>query len=253
MNREQISQLAHAAHPIAAPLGDDSVRRLLEHAVVRDDSRVLDLGCGGAEWLLRLLAAHPSARAVGVDVSGAALERARAAARSRDVHERLALHRAEAARFTAPEPFDLVLSVGATHAFGGLLPTLAAARAQLAPGGRVLVGEGFWERDPSSEAVRMLGELSDLASTLDQVVGDGWTPVQAHISTREELDAYEWAWSGSLASWALDHRGGPDSAQALEVATAHRDEWLSTYRACFGFVCLILRQTDEQPRDAEVA
>ncbi|GHC13047.1 hypothetical protein GCM10010348_40160 [Streptomyces anthocyanicus] len=65
-----------------------------------------------------------------------------------------------------------------------------------------------------------------------------------HISTRRELDDYEWAWTGALAAWALDHPADPDRAQALETATAHRDGWLRGYRDCLGFLCLVLRPTD---------
>lgn len=243
VNREQISKLAHAGHPIKAPLDDDSVRHLLEHGAPRGDERVLDLGCGSAEWLVRALTEHPHRQAEGVDISEDALRQARAAATRLDVGERLALHHQQAADFHSPQPFDLVLSVGATHAFGGLLPTLAAARRHLAPGGRVLIGEGFWEREPSREAVEMLGEFTDLANTVDRVVADGWTPVHGHVSTRRELDAYEWACWGSLASWALDHPADPDSAQVLETATSRRTEWLRVYRDTWGFVSLVLRQT----------
>ncbi|NUS02488.1 MAG: SAM-dependent methyltransferase, partial [Nonomuraea sp.] len=56
MNREQISLIAHAEHPIKSPLDDDSVRRLLDRGLPTGEERVLDLGCGGGEWLLRALA-----------------------------------------------------------------------------------------------------------------------------------------------------------------------------------------------------
>ncbi|MEU3527654.1 class I SAM-dependent methyltransferase [Streptomyces sp. NPDC038707] len=243
MDREEISRRAHADHPIAAPLDDDAVRGLLERALPRDGGRVLDLGCGGGEWLLRALTARPGLRAEGVDLSGRALEDARRAAHRLGVGDRLVLHRGDAARFTAPHSFDLVLCVGAAHAFGGLPPALAAARRHLAPGGRILVGDGFWDREPAGGAVALLGDLDDLPTTLDRVVADGWTPVHGHVSTRRELDDYEWAWTGTLASWALDHPGHPDSAEALATATAHREEWLRLYRDAFGFVCLVLRPT----------
>lgn len=241
VDRERISRLAHADHPIAAPLDDDSVRRLLARGIPRGDGRILDLGCGGGEWLVRALTMHPGLRAEGVDISDSSLAHARATAARLGVDERLTLHHADAAGFTAAAAFDLVLSVGATHAFGGLLATLAAARRHLAPGGRILVGDGFWAREPSPEATRMLGDLADLPSTVDRVVADGWTPVYGHVSTRRELDDYEWAWTGSLASWALDHPADPDAAEALAAAGAHRDEWLRVYRDAFGFVCLVLR------------
>ncbi|MFC8712967.1 SAM-dependent methyltransferase [Streptomyces sp. NPDC057197] len=241
MNRAQISRLAHAGHPIAAPLDDESVRLLLDGLLPREEARVLDLGCGGAEWLLRALAMRPLLRAEGVDVAAEALDRARDAAHAQGVRDRLLLHRADAAAFTCERPFDAVLSVGATHAFGGLRATLAAARRHLAPGGRLLIGDGFWENTPSAEAVEMLGDLGDLPAVLDTVAAEGWTPVGGHISSRRELDAYEWAWTGSLASWALDRPGDPDSAQALATAAEHREGWLHGYRDSFGFVCLVLR------------
>ncbi|WP_329525197.1 SAM-dependent methyltransferase [Streptomyces sp. NBC_01462] len=245
MNREQISRLAHANHPIQSPLDDDSVRQLLEHGAPCGDERVLDLGCGGGEWLLRALTAHPQLHAEGVDISEDALRQAREAASRLGVQTRLALHHQEAADFRSADSFDLVLSVGATHALGGLLPTLAAARRHLAPGGRVLIGDGFWERGPSQEAIEMLGDFTDLATTLDRVVADGWTPVHGHVSTRRELDDYEWACWGSLASWALDHPADPDSSQVLETAAVRRTEWLRVYRDTWGFVSLVLRQTSD--------
>ncbi|MFD6891992.1 SAM-dependent methyltransferase [Streptomyces sp. NPDC059957] len=243
MNREQISAIAHADHPIKSPLDDESVRRLLERGLPRGDERVLDLGCGGGEWLLRALATRPDLHAEGVDISEDALAQAGQEADRLGVADRLLLHHREAADFVSPQPFDLVLSVGAAHAFGGLLPTLAAAREHLAPRGRVLIGEGFWDRSPSPEAVEMFGDLADLATTVDQVVADGWTPVHGHVSTRRELDDYEWACWGSLASWAVDHPADPDGAHVLATATARRTEWLRTYRDSWGFVSLVLSRT----------
>ncbi|MET8560885.1 class I SAM-dependent methyltransferase [Streptomyces flaveolus] len=245
MNRDLISRLAHADHPVAAPVADDSVHRLLQRALHRDDARMLDLGCGAGEWLLRALRTYPGARAEGVDLSEGALTRAGERARELGVHDRLSLHHENAAVFSARHPFDVVLNVGATHAFGGLLPTLAAARTHLAAGGRVLVGEGIWEREPSAEAIEMLGDFADLNTTVDRVVADGWTPVYGHVSTRQELDDYEWSWTGSLASWALDHRDAPDADEALAAATDHREEWLRVYRDTWGFVCLVLRRTED--------
>jgi cyclopropane fatty-acyl-phospholipid synthase-like methyltransferase len=247
MDRQQISRLAHAHHPIAAPLADESVARLLDRATAgREDGRALDLGCGEGAWVIRALAARPGWQAVGVDLDAGALARARETATALGVERRIGLHHRDAREFTAKDPFDLVLCVGSTHAFGGLLPTLAAVRELLAPGGRLLVGDGFWQREPSPAALDGLGatreEFADLATTTDRVLAAGWTPVSGYVSTEQEWDDYEFAWTGSLAEWALDHPDHPDAAAAREAADRHRAEWLHGYRGTLGFVTYLLRR-----------
>ncbi|CDR12372.1 Methyltransferase type 12 [Streptomyces iranensis] len=247
MDRQRRSHLAHADHPIAAPIADESVARLLDRAVADEADRALDLGCGGGEWLRRLLVRYPWMRAEGVDIHTAALERAREGAEESEVADRLVLHEMDAAVFASAHRFDVVLSVGAAHAFGGLPPTLAAARELLAPDGHVLVGDGFWEREPDAAALSALGatwdDYADLATTVDRVVADGWTPVYGHVSTAGEWDDYEWSWTGSLSRWALDHREEPDALDAYKAAAEHRSQWLSGYRGTLGFVTLVLRRS----------
>jgi len=59
------------------------VRRLLERGLPRGNERVLDLGCGTGEWLLRALATRPHLHAEGVDTSEDALAQARRALQQR--------------------------------------------------------------------------------------------------------------------------------------------------------------------------
>jgi SAM-dependent methyltransferase len=243
MNRLRLSSIAHQDHPIASPLADESVRRLLDRALPRGDERLLDLGCAEGEWLGRAVEGRPGVHAVGVDLDADSISRGR-----ERFGERIELHVGDANGFSSPLPFDVVLCVGSTHAFGGLLPTLEAAAEHLAPGRAVLVGEGFWEREPDPATAEIFCggggyPYFDLATTLDSAVAHGWTPVYGHVSTPHELDDYEWCWTGTLSRWALDHPGDPDSGDALALAAQHRDEWLKGYRGTFGFVTVLLRRT----------
>ncbi|MBW4719883.1 SAM-dependent methyltransferase [Saccharothrix obliqua] len=246
MDRQKLSALAHADHPIAAPLADPAVDDLIDRAV-RPGAHVLDLGCGEGAWLLRVLNRRPGVTAVGVDLSGEGFDRTRAAAEAAGVADRLELLRQDVTRYEAARPADVVLSIGAAYAFGGLLPALAAARGYLADDGVVLLGDCFWEREPDPDLRAQLEDgpqkYADLPTTVSQVVADGWTPVHGHVSTLAEWDAYEWSWTGSVARWALDHRDDPDVESALRTANAHRDLWLGGYRGVLGFVTLVLRPT----------
>lgn len=243
MDRQELSRLAHSDHPIAAPLSDRAVTDVIHQALESTPQRLLDLGCGSAEWLIRALEHSPTATAVGVDTSTPALAHARQEAQRRGVSDRLTLLEQDAATFEPQAPFDVVLNVAATHVFGGLHPTVAAAQRHLTDSGRLVIGEGFWASPPTDLAIEFFGELDDLATTVASVVADGWTPLHGHVSTRAELDAYEWSWTGSLAKWARQHPGTEDADQALTVSRDHLDGWLRGYRDCFGFLTLVLSRS----------
>lgn len=245
MDRHLRSSIAHTDHPIAAPLSDASVERLLRRARLPRHARLLDLGCGEAGWLLRALELYPESTADGVDLSGPALERAGRQTAAHGLADRLSLHRTDATVFPAGDRYHLVCCVGVAHAFGGLRSTVDAARRYLRSDGVILVGDGFWERPPDEAALAGLGaqadDLRDLAGTVAEVAAAGCVPVYGHVSGADEWDDYEWSWSGTLAGWALDNPTDPDAPEALATATTHRDGWLGGYRGTLGFVTLLLR------------
>ncbi len=243
MDRNRISDLAHADHPIASPLSDHRVDRLLA-AAVAGQGTVLDLGCGDGSWLLRALRRDPALIAVGVDHSDAGFDRVREQAEREGLADRLELVRADARSWSSNDRFDVVLSVGATHAFGGLERTLAAIDGHLRPGGRALVGECFWEQAPTPRVLDLLGsqqdDYGDLAATVEVAAANGWVPLQGHVSTLEEWDDYEWSWTGALAAWASGHPDDADRDPGRAASVEHRRAWLGGYRGTLGFLTLIL-------------
>ncbi|MEU7838585.1 MULTISPECIES: class I SAM-dependent methyltransferase [unclassified Nonomuraea] len=241
MERQLISHIAHADHPIASPISEANLTRLLRRAKLPSGARILDLGCGSGVWSVRLLELYGDATADGVDLSDAGFADARRMAAEAGVADRLTLHHGSATDFAAAEPYDLVLCVGATHAFGGLTPSMEAIGGLLAPGGLALVGEGFWERPPGGEIEAEIGEYADLPGTVAQAESAGFHTVYAHVSERGEWYDYEWSWTGTLIDWALRHPGD-DGDAAMAAALEHRKMWLDGYRDLLGFVTLLLRR-----------
>ncbi|WP_439658095.1 SAM-dependent methyltransferase [Lentzea sp. HUAS TT2] len=247
MGRRELAAIAHTDHPISAPLSDSTVAHLLDRAIRKPDDHLLDLGCGDGTWLLSAIQAHDGVTAVGVDISGEGFDQVLGEAARLGLADRLDLRREDVAEYRSTRKADLVLSVGAAYAYGGLLPTLNAAREHLAEDGMLLLGDCFWEREPDA-AVRAQQEdgpqkYADLPTTVAQVVADGWTPVYGYVSTLAEWDEYEWCWTGTLAQWALDNPGHPDHDLALQMSADHRTNWLGGYRGYLGFVVLLLRRT----------
>jgi SAM-dependent methyltransferase len=251
VDRALASAVAHRWHPVAAPVSDRTVARLLEHLHLGADSSVLDLGCGPGEWLQRALTATTGAQGVGVDTSGPALEAARAATARRGLADRLTVQHADASTWTGSRDeegagsFDAVLCVGVGHVFGGPAATLDAARRHLSPGGRVLLGEGFWEGVPDRATLEALDATPDeqpsLPELVDTAAAAGFEPGWGHVSSAGEWDDYEWSWTGALAQWALTEARGPEAAEALELARSHRRGWLGGYRGRLGFLTVVLQ------------
>jgi SAM-dependent methyltransferase len=244
----QASDIAHRHHPIAAPVALPALRTLVQRLEpVPDAGAIVDLGCGYGRWLLEALAAHPGTTGVGVDrLLPADVD---AVTAERGLTDRVRWVEADAQAWAPGQLFDVVLCVGATHALGGLDGTLAAARRLLRPGGRLLLGDGFWDAPPSPAVQEgWPADMPDLAGLVDRVQAAGWEPGYGHVSSLAEWDEYEFSWTGSLTAWALHEAPTEDERTgALAIAQEHRAAWLRGWRGVLGFATLVLHDVREQP------
>lgn len=248
MDRDEISVIAHRAHPIAAPVSEWRMRDLLARLPDSDPSGsalAVDLGCGRARWLIALLRQREALRGIGVDRSAAALDAARSSLRGLGLSDRLELVHGDVIELE-PMAADVAICVGATHAHGGLGPTLEALRRHLRPGGSAILGEGFWEREPTTAALDALEsrprDLLDLAGLVAHAEGAGFEVESGHVSTPEEWDDYEWSWTAGLLRWAAEQSDADaaDREHARAEARQHRERWLRGYRGVLGFASLVL-------------
>lgn len=234
---------------MAAPVARARVRELVSWLAPPTSGRVLDLGSGHGAWLVELLAARDDLTGVGVDLS--LPEGLNQTAKDRGVSTRVIWEQADAAQWSGGA-FDVVMCVGASHAFGDLHDTLAAVRQHLRPGGQVLLGDTFWETPPTPEAMSALeatvNDFADLTGVMDRVREASFEPTFGHVSTLAEWDDYEWSWTGSLVDWAAREAPTQDEREeALAAAREHRQQWLGGYRGVLGFLTLVLH--DVAPAD----
>ena len=141
------------------PLSEGRAVRLTERLTRTTPRTVLDIGCGWGELMLRILGAVPEATGLGLDTDEGDLARGREAAKVRGLGDRVTFVR-ESGVGTTRGPADLVLCVGASHALSEAQPpehtpaALQVLRRLVTPGGRVLLGEGFWQRPPAGAGGR---------------------------------------------------------------------------------------------------
>jgi tRNA (cmo5U34)-methyltransferase len=128
--------------------------------------RLLELGTGTGETALRVLARHPDAALVGIDVSADML----AVARERLPGADLRVARLEDRLPSGP--FDLVFSVLAIHHIDapGKADLFRRVAAVVGPGGRFVIGDVVVPDDPA-DAITPLSDGYDMPSRVDEQLG----------------------------------------------------------------------------------
>ena len=233
------------------PLSEARAARIVARLAANQPRTVLDIGCGWGELMLRVLAAVPEATGLGLDTDDGDLARGQANAQARGLGDRAAFVR-ESAVGTARGPADLVLCVGSSHALTEIEPpahreaALGELRRLVNPGGRVLLGEGFWHRTPAeAELARMwpgttAGEFGDLAGLADLAVAAGFRPAWIETATLEEWEEFESGYQCDEEEWLAAHPGHPGADELRERVDQHRAFWLRGYYGLLGQAYLTL-------------
>ncbi|MEV6651967.1 class I SAM-dependent methyltransferase [Streptomyces sp. NPDC051219] len=234
------------------PLSEARAGRLVDRLTrAGDPATVIDVGCGWGELMLRVLPAAPRATGLGIDLNAEDLARGRKLAAARGLGGRVEFAE-ESALGTRRGPADVVLCVGAGQALSDAEPprqtaeALKALRRMVAPDGRVLFGEGFWERTPEPAELSAMWpgasaqDHHDLAGLVDAAVEAGFRPEWIETASNDEWEEFESGYQADAEEWLAAHPSHPAAEATRERLDRHRASWLRGYRGILGFAYLTL-------------
>jgi predicted O-methyltransferase YrrM len=238
-----------------SPLSEQRADRLVDWLAggLADGATLLDIGCGWGELSLRVAAAAPHARVVGVDLDGEALEEARRRARDRGLEDRTTYLAGDGAT-TGPDQVESVVAIGASQVWGpetdDLQPLAYAAalsglRERVRRGGRVLYGDAVWSRPPTRAATAPLAGRDDefvmLSELVELAVQHGFAPVAVQEADQGEWDAFESGFTAGYATWLATHPPDhPDADEVRSRAQRQREAYFRGYRGILGLAYLQL-------------
>lgn len=239
MDRVRFTTIAHASHERLSPISAGRADRLLDALGADAASRAIDVGCGKGGFLVRLVERSGCA-GVGIDTNPAFLAAARGLASQRVPDAAIEWIEGDATSYpAAPASFDAAICLGATHALGGFVPALQALQRWVKPGGRLLVGEGYWKREPEPEYLEFLGAKRDefLVHDGNRMQGEalGMRSVAAEESSLEEWDAYENLYADAVERFAALHLDDPDTPAMLDRIRGWRTAYRTWGRETLGF------------------
>src|SRR4051794_34295042 len=187
---------------------------------------VVDLGCGWAELLLRIVEHEPTVRGLGIDSNAAALKRAQRNADERDLCERVRFECGDAAQWSSA--CDVAIVIGSSHAWGGTSRALDAVGLLLQPAGRLLLGDAFWEQPPTVAALNALDAAADDFTSLPGLTRlceeRGYRLLHVSTATLDEWDGFESRYCAGAQRWTERIRTIPPRPtcvpRSINIATA---------------------------------
>ncbi|MEU3301322.1 class I SAM-dependent methyltransferase [Streptomyces sp. NPDC006678] len=239
------------------PLSEVRAEGLVARLTRRAPATVLDIGCGWGELMLRVLEAAPGSKGVGIDLNGEDLARGRHNAEARGIGGRVEFVE-ESATGTTRGPADVVLCVGSGQALldpdevtgDPTRAALGALRSLVAPGGRLLFGEGFWQRTPTPDELAAMwpgarvDDHQSLAGIVEAATAAGFRVESLETATEAEWEYFESGYLAGTEEWLATNAGHPLAAETRDRVDRHRASWLRGYRGVLGLVYLTLIPVD---------
>ncbi|WP_417386818.1 SAM-dependent methyltransferase [Gimesia sp.] len=216
-----------------APVSESRMTEILDVLELNAGQRVLDIGCGYGEVLIRLYEQY-QITGTGIELSGEHIAEARRRKQGRVPDSQVEFIEADAGAFPFEQSsYALALCLGATHAFALGSDAYRNALARMIPlvesGGQLLIADGYLKQPAGPEYRALLGEAipDEMTHAANVTTGQqlGLVPLAAWTSSEQEWDDFEWRYQRIVERKAREQ---PED-QGLQEKLQRRREWMQAY------------------------
>jgi hypothetical protein len=232
-----------AEHELQNPTSKEKIRLLGERLGLGPDSHVLDMASGRGGPAI-VLAREFGCRLTCVERAPEFVADARELVEQAGLEDRIELVQADGATYELGR-YDAALCIGATFAYGGLVPTLERLRGA-AP--LLAVGEPYWRvwplpPDPFAGEQERTDESEwlPLLETVERFESTGVRVVSLIASSHDDWDLYETLKWQTLDEWLAANPGHPQADEFRARGAAERARYLAWERDAMGWAIFVCR------------
>jgi cyclopropane fatty-acyl-phospholipid synthase-like methyltransferase len=247
----KFTTITHRSHVFCSPMNDGKAELLLEHLELDRAQRVVDIGCGKGELLIRMVEQF-RIEGVGVDRSPTLLSIARERSRKAGISGRISFLEHDVGTYTADSTcFAAGLCIGSGAAFGFFADVAKRMSRLVQPGGLLLIGDCYWKQEPAEEYLQFLGidrkVYSSHEGNLETARQLQLRPLWSTTSSDEEWDAYEELYRRNIEDYVAENPEDPDVPAMIEQVRTWNRMYHEHGRSTLGFGFYLLKVENAQP------
>ncbi|MFX0162088.1 MAG: SAM-dependent methyltransferase [Candidatus Hodarchaeota archaeon] len=239
--------ICHKRHFLCNPINKEKFEKLCRLLRLKRGARVLDIGCGKGEFLIRLVELYDIS-GVGVDLSPYFVKDFLEKYRKRIPRSDIKIFEMDGANYKpeSPESFDLTMCIGASWIYNGYRGTIQALKSMTKPGGLIVIGQPFWLKEPSDEYLKAEGlKREEVGTHQDNVkVGEeeGLTCLYTMVSNHDDWDHYETLQWWSVDDYVMTSPDDEDISELLARKRRDKENYLQWGRETLGWAIYLFKK-----------
>jgi len=238
--------ITHKKHILLNPMSEVKLDGLITSLNLKSNCKVLDIGCGKGELLVRLAELFDIS-GVGVDISPYFIKDCMDRKNNRIPDADIEFLEIDGKEYRPQDNkiFDLTIVMGASFVYRGLSGTIDELKKMTKPNGMIIIGEPYWKKEPDDKYLKMSGIKKEDYSThfknIEVSEKAGLTCLYTLVSNSDDWDHYE-----TLQWWSTDEHidtypDDPDNPELSRNVNKAKMEYLLYGRDTLGWAIYVFK------------